>query len=126
MTDPFGLVVVAFFAGMAIIGRGCFLWGRVNGWENCVAWKAIWNPDGTRAEGFDQKVDIVCNACGHLGIFQGEGTGCAYLRDELEVPLPKAEGFDDKVDIVCNACGLVAEISCASCSPVEEERLQHE
>ncbi len=64
--------VVAFFAGTAIIGRACYLWGYSKGkCPGCAFLREIGLDTSmipqvveVLAEGFDQKVDIVCNACG--------------------------------------------------------------
>ena len=72
MTEIFGLVVVAFFAGTAVIGRSCFLWGRYEGFIQGKAARSFWDTLGfnTEAIDFDKKVDIVCNACGLVGEFE--------------------------------------------------------
>lgn len=56
-----------FFVGTAIVSWGAFLFGKNAGRkEYCDYLMEILGDEGKEllAEGFDDKVDIVCNACG--------------------------------------------------------------
>ena len=73
MIDP----VVMQAIGAMSIAIGCFFWGRVVGYnrrqcQDCAFLEqhlGLMAP-ASKVEEFDQKVDIVCNACGLVGEFE--------------------------------------------------------
>lgn len=50
--------VPVWFIGTSVIARSCYLWGQTEGFNRG------YEGNGLNVEGFDDKVDIVCNACG--------------------------------------------------------------
>ncbi len=59
-----------FAVGTAIVSWGAYLWGKVTGWAAGATWRAKAKKGLRQVETFDQKVDIVCNACGLVGEFE--------------------------------------------------------
>jgi len=64
--------LAAFFVGTGVVSYAAFLFGRHEGAARLEGFiqgkntRSFWQSFGfnTGAEGFDDKVDIVCNACG--------------------------------------------------------------
>jgi hypothetical protein len=74
MTMPGIIEFLLFVVGTAVVGRGCFLWGRYVG--ECAGCRFLtaagYDIGGALAEGFDDRVDIVCNACGLVAVVECE------------------------------------------------------
>ncbi len=76
--------------GPMLIGVCGYFWGRKVGYtrgrcQGCSFLKSIgFDPPAPKVEEFYEKVDIVCNACGLVGMFECAACSplaeCGYLR----------------------------------------------
>ena len=74
MIDAFWLQVTMSI----LLGLVAYCGGRVAGYREGRYYRDLW------VQGFDQKVDIVCNACGLVGEFECASCNPLILEEDIQ------------------------------------------